>query len=175
MKKIITTARWGIKTCAYEEGKIQNRWHNTLQENQNFVFQLQCTIFVVEREYIRWEYLFIKEWRYQKWSNNTHHIARLLNSSFPINDNKTYLHSKLRWLPGSCDLFFVLRVKRMCHARRYERVEALTFLQRSSLISEYSARYRSSPPHTTAPAHVIPSHTTSPLLKYSDWSICRNV
>jgi hypothetical protein len=58
---------------------------------------------------------------------------------------------------------FVLRVKRICHPRRYKRVEALTSFQRNSLTSACSARYRSSPPHTSAPAHVICSCTTSSL------------
>jgi hypothetical protein len=74
---------------------------------------------------------------------------------FPDKRQQVLLTFKIALTAGKLRPLFVLRAKRICHPRRYDRVEALTSLQRSSLTSVFSTRYRSPPPHTSASAQVI--------------------
>jgi hypothetical protein len=108
-----------------------------------------------------------------KISKHTPHCTTFV-FKFP-DEVQDLLTFKIALTAGKLRSLFVLRVKRICHPRRNERVQALTSLQRSSLTSVCSVRYRPSAPHTSGPAHAVPSYTTSALLKYSDWRIYRNV
>jgi len=61
---------------------------------------------------------------------------------FPDKRQQDLLTFKIALTAGKLRPLSVLRAKRICHPRRYDRVEALTSLRRSSLTSVCSTRYR---------------------------------